>query len=59
MLLVQQDNFLMNRESQHRSCGHVCLITQGEERFHKIPADLLIGWEKRVLVIHLLVGWGL
>ena len=33
-------------------------ITQGEERSHDTPANLLIGWGKRGLRIHLLVGWG-
>lgn len=33
-------------------------ITQGEERTQDTPADLLIGWGKRGLRIHLLVGWG-
>ena len=33
-------------------------ITQGEEKFQDMPADLLITWRKRGLMIHLLVGWG-
>ena len=33
-------------------------IAQGEERSQDTPADLLIGWGKRGLRIHLLVGWG-
>ena len=33
-------------------------ITQGEERSCDTPADLLIGWGKRVLMTHLLAGWG-
>ena len=32
-------------------------ITQEEERYFDIPADLLIGWGKRGFMIHLLVGW--
>lgn len=32
-------------------------ITQGEERSQDTPADVLIGWGKRELTIHLLVGW--
>lgn len=31
-------------------------IAQGEERSQDTPADLLIGWGKRGLGIHLLVG---
>ena len=33
-------------------------IAQGEERSCDTPADLLVGWGKRGLRIHLLVGWG-
>ena len=34
-------------------------IAQGEERSHDTPADLLIGWGKRGLMMHLQVGWGI
>ena len=33
-------------------------IAQGKERSCNIPADMLIGWGKRGLRIHFLVGWG-
>ena len=33
-------------------------ITQGEARSPDTLADLLIGWGKRGLTIHLLVAWG-
>ena len=33
-------------------------IAQGEERSYDTPADLLLGWEKAGLTIHLLVGRG-
>ena len=33
-------------------------IAQGEEGSQDTPAELLIGWGKRGLKIHLLVGWG-
>ena len=33
-------------------------ITQGEVRSRGTPADLLIGWVKKGLMIHFLVGWG-
>ena len=42
--------------------GHVLtsvFITQGEERSYDASADLLIGWGKRGVMIHLPVGWGL
>ncbi len=34
-------------------------IAQGEEGSQDTPADLLIGWGKRGLAIHLPVGGGL
>ena len=58
MLLGQWDDFLMIRESQ---LGHVVMsvfITQGKERSYDTPADLLIGWGKRGLGIHLLLVGG-
>ena len=33
-------------------------IAQEEERSRDTPADLMTGWGKRVLMIHLLLGWG-
>ena len=57
MLQEQRDDFLTIRESQQQACGHVC-VTQGEERSCYTPEDLLIGWRKRDLGMHLLVGWG-
>ena len=44
--------------SRSQARGHV-FIAQGEERSRDTPADLLIGWGKRGLRIHLLVVWRL
>ena len=57
MVLAQLDDFLKNTESQPGGLGPV-FIAQGEERSYNRPAGLLIGWGKRGLMIHLLVGWG-
>ena len=48
----------MNRESQREHVVMSVFIAQGEERSPDTPADLLIGWGKRGLMMHLLVGWG-
>lgn len=58
-LLVQWDDFLIIRESWPQACGCVCFYSpERQERSCYTPADLLIGWGKRDLRIHLLVGWG-
>ena len=58
---MQQKDFLIIRESQSWARGPVCFyvfIAQGEERSGDTPADLPIGWGRRGLTIHLLVGGG-
>ena len=57
MLLVQQVDILIIRQSQHRAYGCVKFYSQGrEERSCNTPADLLIGLGKRGLRIQLLVS---
>ena len=59
-------NFLIIRESQLEEKEEIMdehvvvsiFITWEEERSCNTPANLLIGWGKRSLRIHLLVGWG-
>ena len=49
----------MVRESWPRAHGSACFYSPGrEENSCDTPADLLTGWGKRGLMIHLLVGWG-
>ena len=60
-LLTQLADFLRVRESRPQARGPVCFygfIPQGEERSGDTPADLPIGWGRRGLTIHLLVGGG-
>ena len=54
MLLTQWADFLLIRESRPWGCGCICIYSpEREERSHHIPADLLIGWGKMGLPIHL------
>lgn len=60
MLLVQQDDFLINRESQPRARDHVCFYSpekkEREERSYHAPVDLLTGWRK-MGSFNRLAGW--
>ena len=59
MLLVQRDDLQIIRESRHQAHGHVRFYNpRRNERSSDTPADLLIGWGKKGLMMHLLVGWG-
>lgn len=52
---AQRDDFLMSRERWRWALGHVCFYSPERGESHDTPADLLTGWEKRGLLIHLLV----
>ena len=61
MLLVQQqrDDFGMIRESQPGLVVVSVFSAQGEKGSQDTPADLLTGWGKRGLRIHLLAVGGI
>ena len=57
-LQAQQDDFLLIRESRPLCMVASVFTVQGEKRSRDTLADLLMGWGKRDLRIHLLDVWG-